>query len=125
VDGCSQRRPDLLCDFGDQVIIVEVDEGQHEKYDCSCENKRLMEISRDCSHRPIVFIRFNPDQYRVDGKLVRRPWAVNKATGLLIVSEKNLKEWNKRLDVLKSQIEYWTTNKTDKTVELIELFYDS
>jgi hypothetical protein len=62
-DGCSKRRPDLLLDLGFQVIIIEVDENQHINYDCSCENKRLMEISQDIGHRPLVFIRFNPDSY--------------------------------------------------------------
>jgi len=62
-DGCSRRRPDLLLDLGYQVIIVEIDENQHIDYDCSCENKRLMEISQDVGHRNIIFIRFNPDDY--------------------------------------------------------------
>ena len=62
-DGCSKRRPDLLLDFGSHVIIVEVDENKHTTYDCSCQNKRLMEISQDIGHKPVVFIRFNPDTY--------------------------------------------------------------
>lgn len=62
-DGCSRRRPDLMCDLGYQVIIIEVDENQHDKYDCSCENKRIMQLSQDIGHRPIIFIRFNPDNY--------------------------------------------------------------
>ena len=32
-DGCSRRRPDLLVDFGDFIIIVEIDENQHNDYD--------------------------------------------------------------------------------------------
>ncbi len=59
-DGCSQRRPDLLVDFGTHILIIEVDENQHNVYDCSCENKRLMELSQDVYYRPIVFIRLNP-----------------------------------------------------------------
>ena len=62
-DGCSRRRPDLLLDMGSHIIIVEIDENKHTDYDCSCENKRLMELSQDLQHRPIVFIRFNPDNY--------------------------------------------------------------
>jgi hypothetical protein len=48
----------------EQIIIIEVDENGHnnEEY-CACENKRIMEISQDLSHKPIVFIRFNPDKY--------------------------------------------------------------
>jgi hypothetical protein len=46
-DGCSMKRPDLLLDMGSHIIIVEVDENKHDTYDCSCENKRLMQISQD------------------------------------------------------------------------------
>ena len=63
--GCSKRRPDLFLDLGYQVVIVEVDENQHVDYDCSCENKRIMQISQDINHRPLIFIRFNPDEYRI------------------------------------------------------------
>ena len=73
--GCSRRRPDMFLDLGDQVIIIEIDENQHQDYDCSCENKRLMEISQDVGHRNIVFIRFNPDDYiRADGTKVTSCW---------------------------------------------------
>ena len=66
-DGCSARRPDILSGLGYQVIIVEVDESQHIDYDCTCENKRLMQLSQDVGHLPIVFIRFNPDAYTENG----------------------------------------------------------
>jgi hypothetical protein len=62
-DGCSKRRPDLFLDLGYQILIIEIDENQHLDYDCSCENKRIMELSQDVGHKPIVFIRFNPDEY--------------------------------------------------------------
>ena len=65
-DGCSKRRPDLLLDLGSHIIIIEVDENKHIEYECSCENKRLMELSRDLNHRPIVFIIFNPDAYTAE-----------------------------------------------------------
>ena len=60
---CSKRRPDLFLDLGYQILIIEIDENQHLDYDCSCENKRIMELSQDVGHKPIVFIRFNPDEY--------------------------------------------------------------
>lgn len=124
-DGCSRRRPDLLLDLGYQVIIIEVDENQHIDYDCSCENKRLMELSKDVGHRNIIFIRFNPDDYknRFD-ETIKSCWTINKLNGVLIVSTKNKKEWNMRLESLKLQVEYWINNKTDKMVEIIQLFYD-
>ena len=62
-DGCSKRRPDLFLDLGYQVLIIEVDENKHEKYDCLCENKRVMEMYTDLNFRSIILIRFNPDSY--------------------------------------------------------------
>ena len=59
----SKRRPDLLLDLGYQILIVEIDENQHIDYDYSCENKRIMELSQDTGHRPIIFIRFNQDRW--------------------------------------------------------------
>ena len=124
-DGCSFKRPDLLLDLGYQIIIVEVDENQHNKYDCSCENKRLMELSQDLGHRPIIFIRFNPDDYiNINNERVRSCWSITKKTGIVKIEYK--KEWNIRLECLKEQINYWTQpeNKTDKTLEIIQLFYN-
>lgn len=121
-DGCSKRRPDKMVDLGDQVIIVETDENQHDTYDCSCENKRLMELSQDVGHRPIVFIRFNPDEY-TDRSNTNIPscWKAGK-DGILRVHNED--EWAKRLNVLTETIRYWITNRTEKTVEIIHLFYD-
>ena len=77
-DGCSRRRPDLLLDLGYQIIIIEIDENQHIDYDCSCENKRIMELSQDAGHRPIVFIRFNPDEYTENETHITSCWGINK-----------------------------------------------
>jgi len=121
-DGCSKRRPDTLVDLGHQVVVIEIDENQHEDYDCSCENKRLMELSQDVGHRPMVFIRFNPDEF-VDmvNKQHSSSWKCGR-DGILRVHNED--EWAKRLNVLTETIRYWTTNNTDKTLEIIHLFYD-
>jgi len=119
-DGCSKRRPDIFLDLGDQVLIVEVDENQHVNYDCSCENKRLMELSQDVGHRPIVFIRLNPDDYIEQDKNVPSCWGTNQY-GICIIKKK--KEWDLRLEALKQQIEYWIKERTIKMVEVIQLFY--
>ena len=122
-DGCSRRRPDLLLDMGSHIIIVEVDENKHTDYDCSCENKRLMELSQDLQHRPIVFIRFNPDDYtNQDGILVKSCWKLNKL-GVMQITKTNQKEWEERIETLKQQIQYWIDNPIEKTIEIIELFY--
>jgi hypothetical protein len=126
-DGCSKRRPDLMCDLGYQVLIVEVDENQHTDYDCSCENKRIMQLSQDVGHRPIIFIRFNPDDYiNSSGEKITSCWAITPKTGILKIKNNKTDEWLKRLDILKETIEYWCNpeNKTEKTLEVIQLFYN-
>jgi hypothetical protein len=122
-NGCSKRRPDLLLEMGSHVIIVEVDENKHDTYDCSCENKRLMEISQDLGHRPIVFIRFNPDDY-IDstGTNIKSCWKLN-GYGVLQVDKNKVDEWHSRIQALYVQIDYWVQNIPDKTVEIVELFY--
>jgi len=124
-DGCSLRRPDLLLDMGSHLIIVEVDENKHTGYECSCENKRLMQLSQDLHHRPIVFIRFNPDGYtNQEGEVIRSCWKLNK-TGLMTIMKTKQKEWNERIKCLIAQIQYWSDHPTDKTIEIVELFYDA
>jgi hypothetical protein len=122
-DGCSRRRPDLLLDMGSHIIIVEIDENKHTHYDCICEHKRLMELSQDLQHRPIVFIRFNPDDYtNKDNVLVKSCWKLNKI-GLLQIAKDKQTEWEERIESLKQQIQYWIDNPSEKTIEIIELFY--
>ena len=122
-DGCSTRRPDLLLDLGSHIIIMEVDENKHTGYECSCENKRLMQLSQDLHHRPIVFIRFNPDAYEgADGKRVTSCWRLNKQ-GVMTITKTKKDEWIHRLETLKQTIMYWIETPSDKMVEIVELFY--
>ena len=76
--GCSRRRPDILLDLGYQTIIIEVDENQHIDYDTTCEKKRINEIYSDLGDRPIVFIRFNPDDYTIKNEKNLSCWGINK-----------------------------------------------
>jgi hypothetical protein len=122
-DGCSKRRPDLLLDIGSHILIVEIDENKHTNYDCICENKRLMEISKDLGFRPIVLIRFNPDSYiNTKGRLIKSCWKTDKF-GILKISKTKKDEWEERLNILNQQIQYWIDNYTEKTLEITELFY--
>jgi hypothetical protein len=122
-DGCSMRRPDILLDLGYQVLIIEIDENAHQDYDCSCENKRIMELSQDVGHRPIIFIRFNPDSYRKGNIKIPSCWEQNM-NGICVVKYKE--DWEYRLHTLEAQIKYWTSinNSTNKIIETIQLFYD-
>ena len=124
-NGCSKRRPDILCDLGYQVLIIEIDENQHIDYDCSCENKRIMELSQDINHRPLIFIRFNPDDYKKGEARITSCWGIGKS-GSCSIKRNKKNEWTERLQTLRNQIVYWTNseNQTNKTVEVVQLFYD-
>lgn len=84
-----------------------------------------MELSQDLTHRPIVFIRFNPDDYiDSNGTIVESCWKINKTSGILILNKNKISDWNTRLQMLHNQIQYWIHNVCEKTVEIIQLFYD-
>jgi hypothetical protein len=54
-------------------------------------------------------------------------WTTTAKTGIIKIKNNKTDEWNTRLDILKQTIEYWSNeeNKTNKTVEIIQLYYDS
>jgi len=122
-DGCSQRRPDLLCDMGAYVVVVEIDEDQHAAYDTTCENRRLMEISRDLGHRPLVFIRFNPDSYHTAaGEIVESCWRLNE---LGTCSLTDPTEWAARTVHLVDTVRHYLNTPTDKTLTVASLYFSA
>jgi hypothetical protein len=125
LDGCSKKRPDIQIDLGYQIIIIEIDEKQHKQYENICENKRIMEISQDNNHRPIIFIKFNPDNYIKNGVKIQSCWKILES-GILTVDKSKNKEWIERLNCLKFHIENWCNpnNILNKTVEVIKLYFD-
>jgi SPX domain protein involved in polyphosphate accumulation len=50
----------------------------------------------------------------------------NMCKGLAIIKKSKQQEWKDRLNILRETIEYWIhpENKTNKMVEIIQLFYD-
>ena len=84
-----------------------------------------MEISQDVGHKPVIFIRFNPDEYYIGETKIQSCFGYDKL-GICRLKLKYINEWSERLLVLKQQIEYWTNplNKTNKTVEVIQLYFD-
>lgn len=121
--GNSKRRPDVFLELEDKVLIIDIDENQHIGYDCSCENKRIMELSQDVKHKDMIFIRFNPDGYKTKTKLIKSCWTISK-TGMCVLIPERKTEWDKRLDILQEQIDYWTKYNSNKNIEIIHLFYD-
>lgn len=123
IDGCSKKRPDLVCDFGEKVLIIEIDENQHKYYDTSCESARLMHIFEDIGHRPLIMIKFNPDRFiNEKGENIKSCWKVEK-NGIL--NNINVKEWENRLSFLKERIQYYISTEITKSVNTEYLFFDS
>ncbi len=71
--GCSLKRPDLALDFGTHVVVIEVDEAQHDEASCWDEDTRLAVIAADFQ-KPVAVIRL-----RVDTPVpcFRRKWLCN------------------------------------------------
>lgn len=65
-NACLKFRPDILYDRGHWAVIVEVDEDAHREYDRNCEQNRMKAIMETLSMRT-VFLRYNPDPYKIDG----------------------------------------------------------
>ena len=57
-----------------------------------------------------------------DGISVKSCWKLNKL-GVMLIAKTKEKEWVERINSLKVQIQYWIDNPTEKTIEIIQLFY--
>ena len=64
----TKRRPDLMIGSTKELIlIVECDEHQHSWYNSSCEIGRMDEILDELKDTRTIFIRWNPDNYKITG----------------------------------------------------------
>lgn len=115
-------RPDVFMDCLTHVVVQETNENSHSSYDCSCENKRLMQLFTDVGDRPIVFVRFNPDAY-VDatGGNHATCFKYHKQTGVPIVASKTA--WEERLRVLNDRIMFHIVNILECEVTAEHLYY--
>lgn len=62
----AQTRPDNAWVRWDRVVVLEIDEHSHQSYDVECELKKLDSTNYGFDtgvKRPVVVIRFNPDEY--------------------------------------------------------------
>ena len=55
-------------DFGTHKLYIEVDENQHKSYCEVGEINRMKNIYMDDGGIPVIFIRYNPDNYQINGK---------------------------------------------------------
>ena len=125
--GCSNKRPDVLIDLLTHSIIIECDEHQHKNY--TCENKRTMQLFEDLGNRPLVMIRFNPDNY-IDENGNKVEGCFKPLTEVQDMHKKrfyniNETEWNRRICVLEKVIKEYIGLDTfpSKEITEIKLFY--
>jgi len=65
---CGKERPDFMWDAITHKVILEVDEDQHKDRPCECEQTRMANLTNSIG-MPCVWIRFNPDAYKGQGKV--------------------------------------------------------
>ena len=88
---CGKERPDFIFDCETHMIVVEVDENQHEEDGYDCEIVRMINVGQSLG-MPTIFIRYNPDRYKtLSGRVETNEY--------------------KRMTSLKTQIEYWTSKQ--------------
>src|SRR5579875_1099830 len=92
-NSCSKYRPDFVIDYTLFKVILEVDENQHSSYSCECEYSRMVQVFQDFGGIPIIFIRFNPDEYRDENnKLIKSYTGRENKLLELLHSLSNIKE---------------------------------
>jgi hypothetical protein len=112
---CNLYRPDILYDCGTHIVVAECDENQHKNYpweSCSLnkslehmEEKRMYEIMVAYG-LPAIFIRWNPDNFNVNG-------SINKKYNN-----------SKRLEMLVKWVNYCMKMEVEPGVIYKKLFYD-
>ena len=104
---CTKRRPDVRFEMPTYDVIVEVDENQHRSYEETCECARMSEIVGAIGGKSVVFIRYNPDVVRHNGKVRVVPAA-------------------ERIDLLVEVVKQELVREPNAfSVRLVQLWYDN
>ena len=101
---CGNYFPDILIDCNTHFIVVEIDEEQHKQYSNECEYIRMNNIYLSLG-LPTIFIRFNPDDFKVHNM-------------------RNRTVLNTKLKILLNIINELNYKKNVNYIELYYLFYD-
>jgi len=104
---CGQERPDYEFELDTHVIILEVDEGQHNAYSCLCEQIRMINLSQTYGGKPVFWIRYNPDPFKSKDGAKNVTLSDHKR-------ETHLIEW----------LAWAHKNPPKEPIEVIYLFYD-
>ena len=65
---CGGFRPDFVTETELGVWILEFDEEMHRSYPKRCELERMVRVTLGYGGLSVFWIRFNPDEFKVDGK---------------------------------------------------------
>jgi hypothetical protein len=105
--GCTTKeRPDFVIQplTGRHWVSIEVDEHQHMQGEYTCEEVRMQNITQALRQKGI-FIRYNPDSFKVNGK--------NKKA-----------DFTNRIKVLLETLDIAMKKTECETLEVVYLFYD-
>lgn len=126
--GCSKRRPDWFIDMLTHSVIIECDEYQHKGNSKKCEEIRMNEIFTDLGDRPIVFIRFNPDEYYKNEEKILGCYRLEKyklKDGTESIKLRKRKyEFDRRCKKLEKVINKYISNIPKKLFTVKYLFYN-
>jgi hypothetical protein len=116
---CNLKRPDFVIDFPLFKIIVEVDENQHKSYAKECEIIRMKQIHQSFGGTPVIFIRYNPDSFKLNGVEQN----INTLSRMKILekyinSYKNIDEWNLPLSCVYLFYDEYQNNKENKLIHI-------
>jgi hypothetical protein len=118
INSCAKYRPDLLLDLGTHIVIIEIDEHQHntELYK-DCDLKRTFDILAELA-RPLIMLRINPDAYSDNG-IKHKPIFKNVRKQLVL----DEKIWNERRSVIDTTFEKCRIEPTEMFTQM-DLFFN-
>lgn len=68
---CGRYRPDFVYEWAEGVLLLEYDEQMHSDRVKRCELVRMAEVSLGYGGRPVFWLRYNPDAFKVVSKTLR------------------------------------------------------
>ena len=115
---CDRERPDFIFQKEKHIVIIEVDENQHGSYHnnvtfrgvpTDCETVRMINIVHSFGGLKVIFIRYNPDQFKVNG---------------IKQEVTDLKRHDTLISYLKYYLEMDIPDDKDNWLQVKYLFYD-
>jgi hypothetical protein len=85
---CGRYRPDFLFEWAEGVLILEYDEQMHSDRAKRCELVRMAEVSHGYGGRPVCWIRFNPDAFKLAGTTLFTTLKKREAVLLKLLQDK-------------------------------------